>query len=155
MSFQGHPRLVSALSKLYSPLIGQKLDPNTNVSVSVGAYGALFCAVQGLINQGDEAVIIEPYFDCYEPMVKVAGAIPYYCPLRPVSTWEFWKNLQNSYPNPEHYERFNKDNLFQTKTEGVTSSGDWKLDPKELESKFSEKTKAVFINNPNNPLGKV
>lgn len=121
----GHPRLVSALSKLYSPLIGQKLDPNTNVSVSVGAYGALFCAVQGLINPGDEALIIEPYFDCYEPMVKVAGGIPYYCPLRP------------------------------TKTEGVTSSGDWKLDPKELESKFSEKTKAVFINNPNNPLGKV
>ncbi|XP_048772556.1 kynurenine--oxoglutarate transaminase 3-like isoform X1 [Ostrea edulis] len=121
----GHPRLVSALTKLYSPLIGQELDPNKNVTVSVGAYGVLFCAVQGLLNPGDEAVIIEPYFDCYEPMVKVAGATPFYCPLRP------------------------------TKTGQVTSSRDWKLDPKELESKFSEKTKAVFINNPNNPVGKV
>lgn len=75
---------MSALTKLYSPLIGQELDPNKNVTVSVGAYGVLFCAVQGLLNPGDEAVIIEPYFDCYEPMVKVAGATPFYCPLRPV-----------------------------------------------------------------------
>lgn len=121
----GHPRLVSALSRLYSPLIGQQLDPNKNVTVSVGAYGVLFCAVQGLINPGDEVVIIEPFFDCYEPMVKVAGGIAHYCPLRPM------------------------------KTEGVTSSEDWILDPKELESKFNQNTKALIINNPNNPLGKV
>lgn len=82
---QGHPRLVSALSRLYSPLIGQQLDPNKQVTVSVGAYGVLFCAVQGLINPGDEVVIIEPFFDCYEPMVKVAGGIAHYCPLRPVN----------------------------------------------------------------------
>lgn len=45
--------------------------------------------------------------------------------------------------------------IFQTKTEGVTSSKDWILDPKELESKFNQNTKALIVNNPNNPLGKV
>jgi bifunctional pyridoxal-dependent enzyme with beta-cystathionase and maltose regulon repressor activities len=35
------------------------------------------------------------------------------------------------------------------------TSDDWKLDPVELESKFSKKTKAIMINNPNNPIGKV
>ena len=35
------------------------------------------------------------------------------------------------------------------------SSADWKLDPTELESKFNAKTKAIFLNNPNNPVGKV
>ena len=35
------------------------------------------------------------------------------------------------------------------------SSADWKLNPAELESLFSSKTKAIVFNNPNNPLGKV
>ncbi|VDI48687.1 kynurenine---oxoglutarate transaminase / cysteine-S-conjugate beta-lyase / glutamine--- [Mytilus galloprovincialis] len=86
---QGHPRLVNVLAKLYSPLIGRTLDPMNNVTVSVGAYGVLFCAVQGLVNPGDEVVIVEPYFDCYEPMVKVAGATPKYVPLRPVSIYKY------------------------------------------------------------------
>lgn len=37
----------------------------------------------------------------------------------------------------------------------VISSADWKLDPEELASKFTSKTKAIIVNNPNNPLGKV
>lgn len=43
----------------------------------------------------------------------------------------------------------------QKKTEGVTSSGDWVLDPVELTNAFSDKTKAIVVNTPNNPLGKV
>jgi len=35
------------------------------------------------------------------------------------------------------------------------SSADWQLDPDELASKFSERTKAIILNSPNNPLGKV
>jgi kynurenine--oxoglutarate transaminase/cysteine-S-conjugate beta-lyase/glutamine--phenylpyruvate transaminase len=63
----------------------RNIDAMTEVLVTVGAYGSLFCAVQGLINPGDEAVIIEPYFDCYGPMVTVAGGTPKFVPLRPVS----------------------------------------------------------------------
>ncbi|OWK04706.1 KYAT3 [Cervus elaphus hippelaphus] len=35
------------------------------------------------------------------------------------------------------------------------SSSDWTLDPQELASKFNSKTKAIILNTPHNPLGKV
>lgn len=38
---------------------------------------------------------------------------------------------------------------------GVISSADWKLDPVEFEKLFNEKTKALVLNTPHNPLGKV
>jgi len=67
----GHPRLVNSIANLYSKLlnIGHQIDPNKEVLVTDGAYEALFTAILGHVNPGDEVVIIEPFFDCYEPMV--------------------------------------------------------------------------------------
>ncbi|KAK7067172.1 Kynurenine--oxoglutarate transaminase 3 [Halocaridina rubra] len=121
----GHPRLVSALNKLYSKLIGRELNQLSEILVTAGAYEALFVTIMGLVNPGDEVIIIEPFFDCYVPQVKLAGGTPVFVPLRP------------------------------KKTSGVTSSEDWVLDPKELANAFSDKTKAIIVNTPNNPLGKV
>ena len=52
--FQGNPHLVNTLSKLYSPLIGREIDPMLEITVSVGAFGILFSAIQGLVNPGEE-----------------------------------------------------------------------------------------------------
>jgi len=51
---QGNPHLVKALSETYSPLFGRNIDMNQEVLCTVGAYGSLYCAVQGLVNPGDE-----------------------------------------------------------------------------------------------------
>ena len=39
--------------------------------------------------------------------------------------------------------------------ENATSTKDWILDKDELEAAFSEKTRAIIINTPHNPIGKV
>lgn len=83
----GHPRLVQSLSKLYSQLIGREINPNTEILVTVGAYQALYNTIMGHVDHGDEVIIMEPYFDCYEPMVSSAGGIPRFIPLKPVSLY--------------------------------------------------------------------
>ncbi|KAL5484469.1 hypothetical protein EMCRGX_G020977 [Ephydatia muelleri] len=121
---QGHPKLVKALAKLYGTLMHREIDPLKEVIITHGAYTALSHATRAFLNPDDEVVVLEPFFDCYAPMAKIARANVRYVPLRPRGT------------NP-------------------ASSGDYVLDPQELRAAFSDKTKIIIINNPNNPLGKV
>ncbi|XP_077528444.1 kynurenine aminotransferase-like isoform X3 [Haemaphysalis longicornis] len=92
----GHPRLVQALSRLYSGLIGRGLDPGKELLITVGAQEALYCSFQAFVNPGDEVILIEPFFSCYKPMVQVAEGVPVYVPLRPTkkgplssADWQF------------------------------------------------------------------
>lgn len=121
----GHPRLVNALGQVYSKVLNRNIDSNKEILVTAGAYEALFASIQGHTNPDDEWIIIEPFFDCYEPMVRTAGGVPRFIPLKP------------------------------TKTTGTVTSADWVFDEKEMENLFNKKTKGIIINTPHNPVGKV
>ncbi|XP_029775261.1 kynurenine--oxoglutarate transaminase 1 isoform X2 [Suricata suricatta] len=123
----GYPPLTKTLASFFGTLLGQEIDPLKNVLVTVGAYGALFTAFQALVEEGDEVIIIEPFFDCYEPMTLMAGGRPVFVTLKPGPTQDG----------------------------ELDSSSNWQLDPTDLASKFTSRTKALILNTPNNPVGKV
>ncbi len=79
----GHPRLVNALAAVYSPVFDRELDPLTEIVVTTGATEGIYATVQGLIDPGDEVILIEPFYDSYPPSVIMAGGKPVYVPLRP------------------------------------------------------------------------
>jgi aspartate/methionine/tyrosine aminotransferase len=81
----GHPRLVKAIAAVYSPLFGRELDPMNEIVVTTGATEAIFATMQGLVNPGDEVILIEPFYDSYPAAVIMAGGTPVYVPLRPAA----------------------------------------------------------------------
>ena len=61
---------------------GYEVDPQS-ITVTHGATEAIFAAILGLVDPGDEVVLFEPYYESYVPCVEIAGGTPRYYTLRP------------------------------------------------------------------------
>lgn len=73
---------MNAVAALYGKVIGRDIDPISEVLVTAGGMEALFTAVASNVNEGDEVIIVEPFFACYEPMIRFAGAKVRYVQLK-------------------------------------------------------------------------
>ncbi|KAI9312415.1 pyridoxal phosphate-dependent transferase [Dichotomocladium elegans] len=124
---RGRARLRNAIAASYEPEFGRKLDPETNVLVTAGANEAMYATFAGYLNQGDEVICIEPFFDQYLSNISMNGGVPVYVPLRPPAR----------------------------AVDSTISSHEWRLDINELKAKITKKTKMIVINTPHNPVGKV
>ena len=74
---------MNALAAVYSPVFDRELDALTEIVVTTGATEGIYATVQGLVDPGDEVILIEPFYDSYPPSVIMAGGTPVYVPLRP------------------------------------------------------------------------
>ena len=90
-------------------------EPDSEVTVTCGSTEAMMASMLALINEGDEVVVFEPFYENYGPDAAVSGAVPGFVPL-------------------------NDDNS---------------IDEDALASAFNKKTRALILNTPNNPSGKV
>ncbi|RMF88655.1 MAG: aminotransferase class I/II-fold pyridoxal phosphate-dependent enzyme [Nitrospinota bacterium] len=95
---------------------GIEADPEQEITVTCGATEAMMAALIAVLNPGDEVIILEPFYENYEPGSIISGARAVFVPLHPP---------------------------------------DFSFDREELRAAFGPHTKAIVINNPNNPTGKV
>ncbi|WP_144283098.1 methionine aminotransferase [Chryseobacterium echinoideorum] len=54
---------------------GAIYHPDTEITITAGGTQAIFTAIATLIKDGDEVIIFEPAYDCYEPTVELFGGI--------------------------------------------------------------------------------
>ncbi|MBA2667429.1 MAG: aminotransferase class I/II-fold pyridoxal phosphate-dependent enzyme [Trueperaceae bacterium] len=78
----GDPNLTGAIARALGGALARDLDPLANVQVTVGATEGLFASVQALVDPGDEVVIVEPWYDAYPEMVRMAGGRVVGVPMR-------------------------------------------------------------------------
>lgn len=71
----GLPGLRQAVAHSYARFQNVQIDWKNQVVITSGATEALSDCINGLINPGDEVVLLEPLYDCYAPLVERAGGI--------------------------------------------------------------------------------
>ncbi len=77
----GVPSLRAAIAAKVLALYARQVDPDREVTVTSGATEAIFCAAQAVIHPGDEAIVLDPCYDSYEPAVTMAGGRTIHVPM--------------------------------------------------------------------------
>jgi methionine aminotransferase len=70
----GVPLLREQISQKIARYYGVAPDPETEVTITLGATEAIFSAIQALAGAGDEVIVFDPSYDSYEPAIQLAGA---------------------------------------------------------------------------------
>jgi aspartate aminotransferase len=83
----GAPELREAVSDWMHGEFGVRWAP-AQIQATAGAKQALYNACQALLDEGDEAVIFNPYWVSYPEMVRLASAKPVDVALRAEDRWE-------------------------------------------------------------------
>jgi len=114
-----------AIAAQFTARHGVPVDPERDLTVCCGSTEAMISTMLAVVDPGDEVVIFEPFYENYGPDAILSGARPRFVRLRPEAG------------------------------SGAGKPGAWKFDPQELAAAFGPATRAIIVNTPNNPTGKV
>jgi methionine aminotransferase len=72
----GNLNLMLEISKLIQSSYKRTISVQDELLVTAGATQAIFTTIQALVGRGEEVVILDPSYDCYESPIVLAGGIP-------------------------------------------------------------------------------
>jgi methionine aminotransferase len=79
----GYPPLLEKIGRTIEKSYARNLDPQTEILVTAGATQGIYTTIQAFVSVGQEVIILDPSYDCYEPAVILAGGKPIRIPLNP------------------------------------------------------------------------
>ena len=77
-------------------LYGARIDTDAEVTVTSGATEAIFAAIHAVVRSGDEVIVLDPCYDCYEPAIELAGAKTVHVPLRTPDFSVDWQRVRDA-----------------------------------------------------------
>ncbi len=80
---RGLLELRRGIADYYARTQALSFDPDREIVVTSGATEALAASILGLIEAGDEVILIQPLYDAYAPLVERAGGVPRLVALAP------------------------------------------------------------------------
>ncbi len=92
----GLPVLRQQVAAKLARSYGVQRDADSEITITPGATEAIFCAVQALIHAGDEAIVLDPCYDSYEPSVELAGGRCVHVPLALPDFSVDWQRLADA-----------------------------------------------------------
>lgn len=72
----GNPLLLSKIATLVYKSYNREIQPEKEILVTAGATQGIFTTIMALIKSGDEVVILDPSYDCYEAPILLSNANP-------------------------------------------------------------------------------
>lgn len=92
----GVPELREQISLKLAACYGHRPDPDSEITIALGATEAIFSAVIGLVHAGDEVIMFDPSYDSYAPAVLLAGGRPIRIALRPPEFSIDWQRVRDA-----------------------------------------------------------
>ena len=77
----GTEQLRQAIQKKTADFYDVEVDIDSEITVTSGATEAIFAAIQSVTKPGDEVIIFDPAYDCYDPAVRLSGGKAVHLPL--------------------------------------------------------------------------
>lgn len=72
----GNPVLMQHIATLLETSYTRKITIHDELLITAGATQAIFTSILALVMAGDEVIILDPSYDCYEPAIRLAGGVP-------------------------------------------------------------------------------
>lgn len=87
----GFTPLLEKIGQTIHESYGRNVDSQTEILVTAGATQGIFTAIQAFVSLGQEVIILDPSYDCYEPAVILSGGTP----IRIALNTDFTPNWEN------------------------------------------------------------
>ncbi len=92
----GIPALRQAIAAKTLDCYGLAVNADSEITVTSGASEAIFDAVAAVVHPGDEVIVLDPCYDCYEPAIDLAGGRAVHIALDPVDFSVDWQKVRDA-----------------------------------------------------------